>query len=71
MKLFLYDDKHDHVFGELDLGVVSPETNELIEKIISFLEENGITDRYKNIVLGQSYTRELDPETDEFFVSFK
>ena len=51
MKLFLYDEKHQQLIDNLDLGNLSNEEIAQINKIIDFLEDNHILDRYKNLTL--------------------
>ena len=55
MKLFNYDEKHQRVNAELDLGELSLKELELINKIIDFIDERGITNRYNTLELADSW----------------
>lgn len=57
MKLFLHDRKHEQILAELDLGEISHEQEALLDKIINFLDEQGVTDRYKDLMLANGYTQ--------------
>lgn len=64
MKLFYYDLKHNEIHDELELGNLTKDQEDLVDKIIEFLNENEILDgRYKNLILAQNITKEYDPET--------
>jgi hypothetical protein len=65
MKLFIYDEKHERVNGELDLGDISDTENQLLEKVIAFLDKENITDRYGSLELANGYSYYADFE-DEF-----
>lgn len=54
MKLFSYDEKHHRVNAELDLGELSLEQLELVNKIIDFIDARGITNRYSSLKLADS-----------------
>lgn len=70
MKLFNYDDKHQNVNGELNLGALTPDEEKLLGKVIAFLGEQGLTSRYHGLVLAESFDRKVDEEGEssiEFF----
>lgn len=52
MKIFRIDEKHNSVNGELDLGDISPREQELIEKALSYVNENQ--SRYNQYELGNA-----------------
>ena len=56
-KLFIHDEKHEQVIGELDLGEITKKEEILIGKIIKFLADNELTDRYKRLVLAEDFKR--------------
>lgn len=58
MKLFLYDVKHENVFGEKDLGNLTPSEIELLERVVEFLEEKEILSRYRTIRVAESWKQE-------------
>ena len=55
MKLFLYDRKHENIRDEIDIGENPP--IELLSKILEMLHKNGVTTRYKDLVIAQGYKR--------------
>lgn len=55
MKLFIHDEKHEQINGSLELGNLSVESLALLEKIVEFLDSEGITDRYKRLVFADGY----------------
>lgn len=68
MKLFNYDAKHDCVHGALDLGELNNKEQELLANIISFLRDQGITNRYRSLVVAQGYLTEEDGESHINFI---
>jgi len=56
MKLFIFDEKHQHVNAYLDLGELTDKEMELADHITLFLEREGITDRYKGLIMAKNYT---------------
>ncbi len=66
MKLFLFDRKHQQVHASLDLGDADLEA---VHQVIDFLDAQGITNRYKSLVVADGYKVEYEegePEV-EFF----
>lgn len=55
MKLFLYDEKHEQVNSYLDLGTLSEREVELLDQVTVWLEREGVLNRYKNLVIAESY----------------
>lgn len=55
MNLYIHDEKHEQIVGELNLGEITEKEKEIIRKICDFLEEKAITNRYKSLVLAESY----------------
>ena len=50
MRLFHYDIKHVRLNGVIDLGNLSEREIALINKVIGFVAEQGLTDgRYRNL----------------------
>lgn len=62
MKLFIYDGKHEQIIGELDLGNLDINDKCLVRDIVTFLDKQGFTDRYKQLVLAKSYKETKDEE---------
>lgn len=62
MKLFLYDEKHENVIDELDLGKLNYKQEMFANDIIKFLEINNITSRYKDLVLAEKYQVTYDED---------
>jgi len=62
MKLFLYDEKHEAVHGELDLGKLNSDQIVFLQKIVKFLDEQGVTSRYRQLKIADNYTVEGDYE---------
>ena len=56
MKLYIHDEKHDHIISSLDLGEISGEDNTRLQEVIEFLDRNSITTRYKRLVLAKGHT---------------
>ncbi len=63
MNLYYYDDKHAFINGTLDLGPLTEEQLALLSKVIIFLDQNYITNRYKRLILAESYKSEYDSES--------
>ena len=55
MKLFLYDQKHEQIHGEIDLGKIDDKQAVLLEKVIKFLDGQRITNRYKTLIVAESF----------------
>lgn len=55
MKLFAYDEKHESVNQYVDLGELTNDQIKLVDKIINSLEALGFSDRYRRLVLAESY----------------
>jgi hypothetical protein len=51
LNLYLYDEKHEKVFGELPDIKHGTE----VKKVVDFLEQKGILDRYRKVVLAEKY----------------
>lgn len=62
MKLVIYDGKHERVNDELELGKLTAENEKFIQKIIGFLDKNGMTDRYKQLLVIENYKQWYDEE---------
>lgn len=62
MKLYVHDEKHQNVNGELNLGEVSEKEAAMIKKIMDFLGEQGMSHRYARLVLANNYTVTYDKE---------
>ena len=60
MKLFLYDDKHQQVNSYLDLGSLGEREVGMLEQITAWLEREGVLNRYKNVVVAESYKQTYD-----------
>lgn len=71
MKLYLYDEKHEQVFGELDLGKLSKDEAVLLDKVIDFLGSMGITSRYKRLVVSESYKYDSEGDWGDGCISFQ
>lgn len=67
MKLYLYDQKHETILSELPLP--KNVDRKTIDRIIAFLDSNGITNKYKQLVLANGYTREC--EDGEYYIDFE
>jgi hypothetical protein len=65
MKLFLYDEKHHQVYDMIDLGELSNKEIILLQKVAYFLGKNAITDRYKSLVVADSYTQTYPEDESE------
>jgi hypothetical protein len=65
VKLFNFDNKHEWVNGELDLGIITESEKALLQKVIDFLEIEGITNRYKTLMLAEKYSIDF-VEDDDF-----
>jgi len=62
MKLFIYDEKHQAINGEMDLSITE---RKKIQEILDFLDRNRITNRYKRLVIAKGYEKkwvEGEPE---------
>ena len=70
MKLFIYDSKHSNILGELDLGSISAETEEVVDKIINFLDETEFTTRYKEMTVANGVGKKFDEDSGEYYLSF-
>lgn len=55
MKLYLYDQKHEKILSEMEIKHIKQ-----VEKIITFLKVNGITDSYKTLIVASSYIKRSD-----------
>jgi len=72
MKLFIHDQKHEKINGELDLGEINDKEKELVEKTIAFLETNNITNRYCQLRLANKAVVEYqDGEPEVIFDDFR
>ncbi len=70
MKLFIYDEKHDRVNGVLDLGSLAKNEEEIVEKIIEWLDMEEITTRYHRLVLAESFKMVIDEVGEDPQVKF-
>jgi hypothetical protein len=69
MKLFIHDEKHETLLAELDLGELTDLEEKLLHKVVDFLDREGVTNRYNELVLAHSYEyRNYDGEN---IVSFE
>lgn len=50
MKLYLYDQKHERVDAEMDV-----ENIEEVQRIIDFLWQHDVLNRYQSLTLAKSY----------------
>ncbi len=72
MKLFIHDEKHERINGELDLGEITDKEKELIQKTIDFLESNEITNRYCQLKLANKAVVEYqEGEPEVIFDDFR
>jgi hypothetical protein len=62
MKLFLYDEKHESVIDELDLGNLDAATTAMFEQVIGFLDWNKVTGRYRRLVVADRYRVEYEDD---------
>jgi hypothetical protein len=69
MKLYLYDKHHDNINGQMEL----PENYDqnLLMKVIKFLEEKNILDDYGTLIIAEEYEVEYDEESELYFIEFK
>lgn len=58
MKLFNFDEKHQQVNGEVDLGSLTQKERELVEKVLAFIPQ----DRYQSYILASSFTQIYNEE---------
>lgn len=70
MKLFNYDEKHERVNGELDLGELTPSESKLLDKIVAWMGDQGFTSRYQQLEIAERYEVDYDHDAGESFVSF-
>lgn len=70
MKLFIYDQKHEQVHGELDLGELDDKQVVLLETVVKFLDEQKITDRYKTLTIAESFKINYDDGESEIEFSY-
>lgn len=54
-KLFFHDDKHQNVHAEMELGDLTVENKELLEKVFEFLRANHVLDRYRELTIAESF----------------
>jgi len=62
MKLFHYDDKHDRVLGEIDLGRLSESEEVLLRRVLDWLDYQQVTTRYSSLMLAEAARTEYDEE---------
>lgn len=70
MKLFNYDEKHERVNGELDLGELTPSESKLLDKIVAWMGDQGFTSRYQQLEIAERYEVDYDHDAGESFVLF-
>ncbi len=63
MKLFLYDEKHENINGELELTNIDQ-----AKTIINFLKEKHLTDRYNSLIIASSYTVQYDDNKEKLII---
>jgi len=71
MKVFLHDEKHESVFAELDIGEIDAVQQELLEQLAFFLEDQGVLNRYRRMVIAKSYIRKTDEDTGDSSIVFE
>lgn len=62
MKVFLFDEKHQVVFGEYELGDISESEQIRLAGLFVFLRTKGICNRYKTLIMAESYERFVSEE---------
>lgn len=71
MKLFYYNEKDQQIIDNLDLGELSPKEENLINKVIDFLNKTSIIDqRYKCLELCEGANYAID-ENSESYIDFE
>ena len=65
MKIYNHDEKHGRVNGELDLGNLSVDQLDVLQKVICFLQDQEVSSRYHSIVLADNYSIYYDEEDGE------
>lgn len=69
MKLFIYDEKHEEVHAEFDLGNLFPNELEPLARSIYFIN-NFHNNRYSTLVLAEGYKRSYDDENGFHYIHF-
>lgn len=57
MNLYLYDSKHERILDQMPV-----KDSAEVEKIIAFLDKNGLTSRYKTLVIANNYRQVEDDD---------
>lgn len=69
MKLFYYDNKHELVIAELELGELSPIQQSSIGRVIEWMRKiDLLDDRYRCMIIANNY--EYEYEDGERFIRF-
>ena len=60
MNLYLYDEKHEQILDIIPVtNAANRVTEEVIEDIIDFLDKHNVTNRYKRLVLANSFKQDV------------
>lgn len=61
-KLFYYNAKNEQVICNLDLGTLSEQEKEVVEKMIDFVEENLCFNSWKRLCLAETVETVINEE---------
>ncbi len=65
MKLYIHDEKHEQILGQLDLGSLTNDEAVLLEKILLFLEKKGVSYSYQRLVIAAKHRIIVQDEEGE------
>ena len=68
MKIYNYDEKHKKILGELNLGNLSAESLDVLQKVICFLQDQEVFNEYNYVVMADSHSIYHDEDGTSFMI---